>query len=626
MTIRSSIPSRRAFLKLSGAAVASSLVGGRAFAQTPADRPLHGLSAFGELKYPPGFTQFDYASPDAPRGGTFVFQPGYWVHNQNVTTFNTLNSFVHTGDAPPRMELCFDSLMVRAWDEPDAVYGLVAETVTLSPDRNSFTFRLRPQARFHDGSPLTAQDVAFSYLLLKEKGHPDFALPLGEMEAVEVLGAHEVRLAFSGRQSARSILDIVLFPILSRASLEGSSFDSSTLEPLLGSGPYRVGRFSAGRYVEYDRVEDDWAHDLPARRGLFHFDRIRVEFYADRNAAFEAFKKGETLWREEFTSRLWANGYDFPAMSEGRVVRREFPSELRPSLYCKALNQRWARFRDPRVREAIALCFDFEWANRTLFHGLYQRSQSPFERSPYRAEGRPSPEELALLEPLRGRIPEAAFAEAVTQPASDGSGRDRRLLRRASRLLEEAGWRRRNGGLYNAEGERFTLEYLVRDEVFLQFESSFMANLRALGIDARIRRVDPAQYQARKLRFDFDLIEVAYLLGATPTHDTLVQFFHSRSATVEGSNNFPGMADPAVDALVDEVGRAKTRQAFVTAMRALDRVLRARRDWIPNWHSAHRRVAYWDMFGFKEPKPDYFFPVEALWWYEEEKAKAIGKA
>ncbi|WP_159588387.1 ABC transporter substrate-binding protein [Chelativorans xinjiangense] len=618
--------SRRQFLKFTGAAIAAPLLGRPAFALTATEVPLHGLSAFGELKYPPDFPHFDYASPEAPTGGTFNFQPGYWYFNQNVLTFNTLNSFVLTGDAPPRMEMCFDTLMVSAWDEPDALYGILAESITLSADRNSFTFKLRPEARFHDGSPLTAEDVAFSYNLLKKKGHPQLALPLAEMVAAEALGRHEFRLAFSGEQSDRTILDVVWYPVFSKASLEGKAFDSSKLEPLLASGPYTVGRFSADRYVEYDRVEDYWAQDLPVRRGLYLFDRIRIDFFRDRNAAFEAFKKGEVFWREEFTSRLWATGYDFPALRSGKVVKREFPEERVADMQGWALNQRRARFRGPRVREAIELCFDFEWTNRNFFYGLYKRSVSPFENTDFKAVGAPSPEELALLEQFRGQIPEAALGEAVIPPVSDGSGRDRKLLSEARRLLTEAGWRPQGQFLQNEDGERLTVEYMVRDQVFVQVTTPFIENLRAIGIDASIRMLDAAQYQARLASFDFDMVGFRMTLGATPTRDGLELAFHSKAAKVDGSRNLPGTADLAVDHLVELAGRAASRDELIVTVRALDRVLRARRDWIPNWYSPHHRVAYWDMFGFKEPKPDYFFPVEALWWYDEEKAKAIGKA
>lgn len=617
-------PTRRHFLQGTGA-LGAVFAARPLFAQVPVDTPVHGLSAFGDLKYPAGFTTFDYANPDAPKGGIMRLQPGNWLFNQNVQTFNTLNSFVRTGSAPPRMELCFDSLMAGGLDEPDSIYGLLAETVTISQDRNSFTFKLRPEARFHDGSPVTAEDVAFTYNLLKEEGHPTFLLILTELTAAEAVSTDEVRLVFSGKQSERTILGASTFPILSQKDMAEKPFDSSRIEAFLGSGPYKVGRFSAGRYIEYERVKDDWANDLPFRNGLFHFDQIRIDFYSDRNAAFEAFKKGETEWRGEFTSSVWATQYNFPAIRDGSVVKREFPSELRPSFYCKALNQRRERFRDPRVRRAISLCFDFEWVNRNLFYDLYERSQSPFEGSLYVAEGMPSKEELELLEPLRGRIPEEAFGEAVLQPTTDGSGTDRTNLREAARLMREAGWEMQGGSLQNASGERFTIEYLVDDETFLRISPGFIRNLRAIGIDANMRRVDTSQYQSRVTSFDYDLIDIAFSLGATPTRDTLLQFFHSSTVDIQGSNNFVGMADPAVDELVEIAANATNRDDFVIAMKSLDRVLRARLDWIPNWNAANHRVAYWNKFGFKEPKPDYGFPVEALWWYDEEKAKAIGK-
>ncbi|MCR4269228.1 extracellular solute-binding protein [Nitratireductor sp. ZSWI3] len=621
--------SRRRFLAATGATLALPLFPGAGFADIATGVPLHGLSAFGDLKYAEGFDHFDYASPDAPKGGTFTFQPGYWYFNQNVLTFNTLNAFVRTGDSPPRMELCFDSLMTRAYDEPDAIYGLLASSVTASEDRNSFTFELRPEARFHDGSPLTAEDVAFSYMLLKEKGHPQIQLPLSELEEAVVEAPHRVRLVFSGRQAPRNILTVASnpgYPVFSKTFIEENGFDSSRLVPLLGSGPYKVGRFSAGRYIEYERVEDYWARDLGPAKGFNHFDRIRVDFYRDRNAGFEAFKKGDTSWREEFTSRTWATGYDFPAVKDGRVVQVEIPSEKRPSLYGLVLNQRREQFRDVRVREAVSLCFDFEWTNRNLFYGLYERSHSFFERSPYMAEGLPSAEEQALLDRFRGQAPEAAFGEAVMQPVSDGSGRDRVKLREARRLLTEAGWAPRDGVLHNERGTRFTLEYLVSDEIFLRTDASFTENLRAIGIDASIRLVDASQYQSRQSGFDFDMISVSIALDPTPDVDGLEQLFHSRTARVEGSYNFAGTADPVVDELIGIAGKATTREALTVTLKVLDRVLRARRDWIPNWHSANHRVAHWDMFGRSDTKPDYFFPVESLWWYDEEKAKAIGKA
>ncbi|WP_292428842.1 extracellular solute-binding protein [Mesorhizobium sp.] len=616
---------RRDFLALGTAAAATALLPGRAFAAIPTGVKVHGLSAFGDLKYKPDFTHFDYVKLDAPQGGTFNFSPPNWGYNQSPLTFNTLNSFVPKGDAPQRTEMCFDSLMVRALDEPDAVYGLVADGVTISDDRNGFTFSLRPQARFHDGSPLTAEDAAFSFKLLKDKGHPDFSLSLTHLEDAVAVDAHTVELKFSGRQSSRTILNVVQFPILSKAFYTANPFDSSQLNPPLGSGAYKVGRWSAGTFIEYERVADYWGNDLPVNRGQNNFQRIRIEFYQDRTAGFEAFKKGEILYREEATSRVWATQYNFPAFTAGKVVKHEFPAETVPSMQATAVNQRRAQFQDPRVRQAIALCFDFEWTRRNFFYGSYERSQSCFEKSDFRAEGMPAPEELALLTPLRDKLPPEAFGEAVTQPASDGSGRDRKQLGKAAKLLAEAGWKRSGDFVVNDKGARLPAEFLVEDDTFVQVYSPWVANMKAIGIDASIRLVDSAQYQLRQSTFDFDLISAAFSFSATPTRDDLEISFHSRSAAVSGSRNLPGIANPAIDALIDAVGAAKDRESLTVAMRALDRTLRARRDWIPSWYLANHRSAYWDMFGFPEQKPDFGFPVEALWWVDKGKAAKIGK-
>ena len=616
---------RRDLLALGVAAAALPLIPGGAFAAVPANQELHGLSAFGDLKYAPDFKHFDYINPDAPKGGLFNFQPPYWFFNQSTLTFNTLNFLVPGGDAPPRMDMCFDSLMKSALDEPDALYGLLAQSVSLSDDRNTFMFQLRPEVRWHDGTPLTAADVAFSFLTYKDKGHPNLALALTHMTEAVAEDPLTFRLTFDGKQSARTILTILEYPVVSKAFYEANPFDSSQINPPLGSGPYRVGRVASGQTIEYERVEDYWGRDLGVNRGQNNFDRIRIEFYRDRQAGFEAFKKGDILYRQEFVSRTWATSYDFPAVAAGKVVKREFPGEKRPSMQATAVNQRRERFRDPRVRRAMALCFDFEWTRRNLFYGAYERSNSCFERSDYKAEGLPSPQELALLEPFRATLPPEAFGEAVTQPASDGSGRDRKLLSQASKLLGEAGWKREGSLLANGKGERLTAEVLVEDESFIRIYSPWVENMRAIGIDASIRQVDSAQYAARQADFDFDLTSIATSFTATPTRDEIDGLFHSRAATMSGSRNLPGTTDPAVDALIDAVGAAADRESLTTAMRALDRVLRARMDWIPNWYSATHRAAFWDMFGFKEPKPDYGFPVEALWWFDEDKAKAIGK-
>ncbi|TIL60421.1 MAG: ABC transporter substrate-binding protein [Mesorhizobium sp.] len=616
---------RRDFLALGTAAAAAALLPGRAFAAIPTGVKLHGLSAFGDLKYSPGFTHFDYVNPDAPKGGQMNFAPPNSTFNQSFLTFNTLNSLVLRGESPPRTELCFDSLMASALDEPDAVYGRLAESVTLSPDRNSFRFSLRPQARFHDGSPMTAEDVAFALKLYKAKGHPNLSQALRHMTDAAAVDPVTVNLTFNGKQSAQNILAIVAMPIVSKAFYTVNDFDASTMTPPLGSGPYKIGRVAAGQTVEYERVADYWGRDLAVNRGVYNFDRIRIDFYINRQAAFEALKKGDTHFREEFTSRVWATGYDFPALKDGRVVKREFPGEKTPSMQAVALNQRRAQFRDVRVRRAIANCFDFEWTKRVLFYGAYERSQSNFERSDYKAEGLPSPEELALLEPFRAELPPETFGEAVMQPVSDGSGHDRKLLRAASRLLAEAGWKRAGNFVVNEQGERLRVEMLAEDDGIVRLLSPWAENMKTIGIDASIRQVDSTQYEQRQSNFDFDFTLLAWSIGATPTADGLEILYDSRMAKTPGMRNYPGTDSKAIDALIEAAGKAQSRVELITALKALDRVLRARLDWIPTYYLANHRVAYWDMFGFPEQKPDFGFPVEALWWFDKDKAAKIGK-
>lgn len=616
---------RRDFLALGGAAAAAALLPGRAFADTATGTKLHGLSAFGDLKYKPDFAHFDYVNPDAPKGGQMNFAPPNATFNQSFLTFNTLNFLVLKGEAPPRTELCFDSLMTSAADEPDAVYGLLAESVTLSSDRNGFRFTLRPQARFHDGSPLTADDVVFALKLYKDQGHPNLSKALRYMTDAVAVDPATLDLTFNGEQSAQNILAVVAMPIVSKAFYTANAFDASTMTPPLGSGPYKIGRVSAGQTVEYERVADYWGRDLAVNRGQYNFDRIRIDFYLDRQAAFEAFKKGDTHFREEFSSRVWATGYDFPALTDGKVVKREFPGEKTPDMQGVALNQRRPQFRDERVRRAIANCFDFEWMKRALFYGSYERAQSNFERSDYKAEGPPSPEELALLEPLRAELPPEAFGEAVTQPLSDGSGHDRKLLGAASKLLAEAGWKRAGSFVVNDKGERLRVEMLAEDDGIVRIFTPWSENMKAIGIDASIRQVDSAQYEQRQSDFDFDFNLLHWSIGATPTADSLEMLYDSRMANTPGQRNYPGTESKAIDALIVAAGKARSRTELVTALRALDRVLRARLDWIPTYYLANHRVAYWDMFGFVEQKPDFGFPVETLWWFDKGKAAKIGK-
>ncbi|WP_102961107.1 extracellular solute-binding protein [Mangrovicella endophytica] len=617
--------SRRRFTQLALAGAAGAALR-PAFAAVPADTELHGLSAFGDLKYSAGFAHFDYASPQAPSGGRLNLSVPSWILNQSPLTFDTLNTFVLRGNAPPRIELLYDTLMVSSLDEPDALYGALAESVSMSADRNRFTFRLRPEARFSTGAPVTADDVAFSYETLKKDGHPSLQVMLAEVTSVTASDERTAVLTFSGRQNVAQALGTFGVPIIPRAFFAGRGLDSVSREAVPGSGQYRIGRAEFGTFIEYEKRDDYWAKDLPFVRGLNHFQTIRIDFFRDRQPALEAFKKGLITVREEFTTKDWATQYDFPAVTSGAVVRQEFPDETRPHFQCWALNQRRERFTDARVRHAINLCFDFEWTNANLLFGQRVHSQSPFEGSDFVATGEPSEAERALLEPLRGKVPDEVFGPVWTQPVTDASGADRVKLREAAGLFAAAGWARQGRQLVDAKGEPFRLEYMTNGQEQGRVYGKFIDTLRLIGVDASIRLVDAAQYQERVNRFDFDMILAAFSFAPTPTQDSLAIFFGSAARDNPGAYNYPGMASEAVDALIAKAGAAQSREELTTVMKALDRLLRWRLDWLPNITSDVHRVAYWNMFGFKEQKPEYGFPIESLWWYDAQKAAAIGKA
>ena len=528
----------------------------------------HGLSVFGDLKYPKDFTHFDFVDPEAPKGGTFSFQAPYWYYNQNVQTYNTFNSFILKGDAPPRMEMCFDTLMVRAWDEPDAVYGLVAETVEVSEDNNVFTFNLRPEARFHDGSKITAEDVAFSIMLIKADGHPLLSQPLAALKDAEILDEHRVALHYDGTQARSLPLAVAAnYPVFSKRYYTAYDFKQSTLTPPLSSGPYKVGKHAVGRYVEYHKVENYWAKDLAVTKGRFNFDVVRLEFFRERQVAFESFKKGEVFYREEFSSKNWATEYNFPAFEDGRVKRREFP-EGRPSgAQGWFINTRREKFKDPKVRQALGFAFDFEWSNKNLFYGLYERTQSFFENSDMKAEGMPSAAELALLDPFRDQLPEAVFGEAIVPPVSNGSGFDRNLLRQASTLLEEAGYKREGTALVGPDGQPLEIEFLNNTKAFERITNPMLKNFERLGIKANLRIVDPAQYQSRLNDYDFDIASRRYSLAPTLS-DTIREMWGSRAAATPGTYNTAGISSPVVDALIDKAIAAQSRNEMVTAARA----------------------------------------------------------
>ncbi|EFO32775.1 putative binding protein [Roseibium sp. TrichSKD4] len=614
---------RRTFLKLAGAAATLPLL--PTSGQAAGSGPLHGLSVFGELKYGPDFSHFGYVDPDAPKGGKFSFRVPYWYYNQNVQTYNSFNSFILKGDAPPRMELCFDSLMVRAWDEPDAIYGLVAETVEISADGNTYIFNLRPEARFHDGSKLTAADVAFSLNLLKADGHPLISQTIQEMKEAEALEEYRVAVHFTGQHTKQLPLEVAQLPIFSKRYYTTYDFKQTTLTPPLSSGPFKVGKHAVGRFIQYNRFKDYWGKNLPVTAGHYNFDIIRVDLFRDNQVAFEAFKKGNVTYQEEFSSKIWSTEYNFPAIEDGRVVRTTFPDGRPSGAQGWFFNTRRKKFADPRVREAIGYAFDFEWSNEALFYGLYKRTQSFFENSDMKATGLPDKDELALLEPFRNQVAEEVFGVPYSPPVSNGSGFDRSMLAAANKLLREAGYTRKDGKLVDPDGEPLSIEFLNNSPAFERITLPFVKNLERLGVEATFRVVDPAQYQSRLNDFDFDVCTRRYSLTSTLT-DSVRSYWTSASADVPGSQNLAGIADPVVDVLIEKALTADNRPDMVTAARALDRVLRAGRYWVPQWYSGTHRIAKWDMFGAPKEKPDYFFPVESTWWFDQEKAEKIGKA
>ena len=612
---------RRDVLIIGAGAAASSAIGLPAKAQQ-ADAERHGISAFGDLKYPADFPHFDYVDPRAPKGGTFSQVGPSRQFNQSFFTFNSLNSFILRGDAPQGMEMTFATLMARASDEPDGRYGLAAKSVRISADGLAYRYTLRPEAKFHDGTKITAQDVAFTFNLLKEKGHPIITQLLRDFAGAEAADDLTVVAKFAPSRARDVPLFVAGLPIFSKAYYSVKNFDETTMEIPLGSGGYKVGRFEPGRYIEYDRVKDWWGADLPVSRGQNNFDVLRFEYYRDRDVAFEGFTGKSYLFREEFTSRTWATRYDFPAIKDNRVKREVLPDDTPSGAQGWFLNTRLPKFKSPQLREALIYAFDFEWTNKTLMYGSYDRTHSVFQNSDMMANGKPSPEEVALLEPFRGKVPDEVFGDPFVPPVSDGSGQDRALLRKASQLLQQAGYVIKDGKRVTPQGERISIEFLIEEPTFQPHHMPFIKNLNTLGIDANLRIIDAAQMQKRRNDFDLDIVIQRFSFSSTPG-DSLRSYFSTAAANLKGSQNLAGIADPAIDTMIDKIIAANTRADLTTACRALDRLIRAGRYWIPQWNKASHWLAYWDVFSRPAVKPRYARGVPETWWYDRDKAAKI---
>ena len=578
----------------------------------------HGMSMFGALKYPLGFNHFEYVNPNAPKGGL--------VRMEARGTFDTLNSFTIKGSSAAGLGLIYDTLMESSRDEAFAEYGLLVESALVANDLSSVSFMLRKQARWHDGKPVTADDVAFSLDLLKSKGAPFYRFYYANVEKAEVLSPHKVKFIFKGRKNRELALIIGQLPILPKHHWQGRDFERTTLEPPLGSGPYKIGKVDPGRSITFERVADYWGRNLGVNKGRYNFDAIRFEYYRDPTVALEAFKANAFDFRQENTAKVWATQYNFPAIAKGKVIRETLANNNPTGMQSFAFNVRKSKFQNRRVREALALTFDFEWANKNLFFGQYTRTRSYFSNSELAATKIPTGAELKFLEPLRGQIPAETFTKEFKLPETDGSGRSRRQLRQAKRLLETAGWFVKDGKLTNNEtSEVMALEFLLVNQGFARIVAPIQRAMERLGIKVEVRVVDTSQYINRIRNFDFDVIVGSWGQSLSPGNEQR-DFWGSAAADRPGSRNYIGIKDPAIDKLIDQIIFASSRGELVAATRALDRVLLWNHFVIPNWHINSYRIAYWNRFSRPAIKPKYGLGFSDTWWVDEAKDETLQAA
>lgn len=579
----------------------------------------HGISVFGDLKYKAGFKNFDYVNPDAPKGGELRL----W----GLDNFETLNPFLLKGSKEEWSGLLFDTLMARATDEPDALYGLVAETVILPKDGGWVAFNLNPKARFSDGTNITAADVVFTFNALIKDGHPSYRILYRDVASVTATGPNKVRFNFKPGRHRDLPTRLAALPVLSKAYYQKIDFTKTTFEPPLGSGAYKVAKLEPGRSIVYGRDPDYWARDLPVNRGRYNFDRIRIDYYRDRDVAFQAIFAGAYDFREEFTSKSWATQYDKPPVRDGLILTETLADETPSGVQAFFFNLRRDKFKDRRVREALDLAFDFEWTNKNLFFGQYDRTNSMFENSTLAAHAPPDAAELVLLEPLRGKIPDEVFERPYKSPVTDGSGHIRGNLRKAAKLLRAAGYRVRKGVLTDGKGATFTVEFLLFEASFQRIIGPYIRNLKRLGIQASIRIVDVANFKVRSDKFDYDVVIRRFVQPLTPGIEQR-NYFGSANADTPGTLNAAGIKDAAVDALIEKVSDAASRPDLVAAARALDRVLMWNRYSLPQWYKGVHNIAFWNKFGRPKIKPKFGLDVVETWWFDSKKAAMIaaGKA
>jgi len=583
----------------------------------------HGYAQFGTLKYPARFTHFDWVNPQAPKGGT--------LRVMAFGTFDTVNPYTFKGTSPVTtanflqygINELNEPLMVGtgqyspSGDEPASSYGLIAQSVEYSEDRSWVVFNLRPEARFHDGAPITAYDVAFSYRLLLKEGHPLYRTALQEVLRVDILNKQRIRFVLKRSGNPLLILRLGELPVLPQHYWKDRDFKATTFEPPLGSGPYRITSVTPGRQLIFERVKDYWGKDLAVNRGKYNFDRMEVEFYRDSDVAFEAFKAGEFDIYIEHQAKNWVNGYNFPAIRRGEVIKAQIPHHIPTQTQGLFMNTRRATFADVKTREALGLMFDFEWTNRTLFSDAYQRTNSYYPNSEFTASGLPVGHEWLMLKPYKDRLPARLFTEPFTLPTTDGRGIPRETMRKALALLAEAGWKLHGQRLQNADGQPLRFELLLVNPNLERLYQPYIVNLNSIGIDARLRTVDRAQYKQRLDQFDFDMISMTLGQTLSPGLEQW-QYFHSSQVNVKGSKNYAGIANPVVDHLLEQLLAARTRDEQVAAGKALDRVLLWQHYSIPNWYLNYHRLAYRNRLAFVTTPP-YTLGLSAWWLKSSEK-------
>lgn len=567
--------------------------------------PIHGIAMHGELKYPLGFKHFDYVNPLAPKGGKIKLAA--------IGTFDSLNPFILKGQAADGIGRLFDTLLVSSDDEAFSEYGLIAESMEVPDDRSKVIFNLRKQARFHDGSAVTAEDVAFTFNQLKTKGHPFYRSYYGSVKEAVVHNLHRIEFVFDVKGNRELPLIVGQLPILSKSSFADRPFEKTTLDPLVGSGPYKVKKIDAGRSITYVRNPDYWAASLNVNAGQNNIDEIHIDYYRDSSVSLEAFKAGEYDFIQETSSKNWATGYDIPQVKDGRIIKENIRHERPTGMQAFVFNTRKEQFADSRVRQALGYLYDFDWANKNLFYGAYKRTQSYFENSELASSGLPSQQELAILEPYRGKIPETVFTTAYQAPKTDGSGRIRKNMRQALRLLKQAGWEIKAGKLTNLKSnKKMTFEILLVSPSFERVTLPYKKNLQKLGVDVSVRTVDSTQYQNRIDSFDFDVVVNSFGQSLSPGNEQR-DYWSSEKADIKGSRNLIGIKDPVIDELIEKVISAKDREALINTTKALDRVLLHNHYVIPHWYIRDFRVAYWSKFARPEINPKYNLGFNT-WW------------